>query len=151
MRKTSTTISGMATTANAGKRKIITEVLRSEKGSIMVEAAFLYPFIVVVSVSLLFIMVSFYQMVDIKADLDITALKESGIRSGVYIPQVMDGDGTAEFQRQGIYEVAVISHGRSYGDWGILRRTEEKMETVKFTSIKESDFVRSSIILNEAE
>ena len=132
------------------KRKII-EILRDKRGSVLVEAAFLYPFIIVVSVSLLFIMVSFYQMVGIKTELDVAALKESGIHSGVYIPDEMVREETVKIQRQGLYEGAVISYRRSYGDWGILKRTEEKMEKGKFTSVKESDFIRGAIILNAVE
>lgn len=150
MREVSTGISGVAA-VNVEKRKKITGILKNEEGSIMVEAAFLYPFIIVVSVSLLFIMVSFYQMVEIKADLDVIALKESGVRSGVYIPKEKDGTGKAEFQRRGLYEAAVISHGRFYGDWGILKRTEEKKEMVQFSAVKESDFIRGSIILDKVE
>lgn len=121
-------------------------MLRSERGSLLVEAAFLYPFIVVVSVSLLFLMVSFYMMVGLKTELDITALRESGVHSGIYTTEKKEGS-QGEIQRRGIYESVVVSHTRTYGDFGILKPTESKREIGEFSSIRESDLLRKSSIL----
>lgn len=129
----------------------IFKLIQSQKGSVMVEAAFLYPFIIVVSVSLLFIMVSFYQMVALKTELNVIALSESGKASGIYIPQEIEEIGEVKIQRDGIYQILSVSYSRSYGDWGILKRTEEIKEVGEFVSMKESGFLRGTLLRNGGE
>ena len=115
------------------------------------EAAVLYPFIIVTAVSLIFILISVYQMVQIKTELSRMALRESGIRAEAWNlsgEEIREGYFMDETRRTG-YRSIEASFVRSYGDWGILNRTREKPEKSSFTAARESEIIRKAEIAGE--
>ncbi len=120
------------------------------RGSVLVEAAMLYPFVIVVSVCILYMMVCFYQMNQIKVRLDIWALRESGREAQIcdFSGRGWEGEMAESLYGPGYTRISCYEE-KAYGGFGVLASGQVKRETGRFSCIREADLLRKRALAEE--
>ena len=113
----------------------------------MLEAAILFPIILLISASLIFIILFLYTSTAIKVNLDIETLKKSGNLSGV----CMTEEKNIEYQikRTGLYQVVEMHQEKVDTGLGLLTSITKQKESSEYSIHDEADILRKASILED--
>lgn len=134
-------------------RKLIknSKLSKTEKGEVMVEAAVVFPLVILVVVSLIYIMAFVYNQVATQSKVHMEAIKEAGINSETYKTSQKSYEGiSTSFGIKNIRKTCTAQSDISFQKKGILQKSFQKNIKGDFYTIDEKSEIRIYRFIDES-
>jgi len=119
----------------------------NKKGAVIVEAAMVFPLVIITVITLIFMMIYFYSQLNERVDMHIMLRAESGsICENVYYDNKVNDSFPIYMKSQQIYSNSIVDVEGNL----IMRKRDKQIEARKYL-IDECKYVRMTDILEEEE